>query len=363
MQRLWQRIDRWLFEEYRTDAVSLGFFRIFFGCYLVLRTLPLGYWIRELPPTAFCPPVSFAAFFQHYPPHWIIVALNAATALCACTLLLGFRTVFSSIGVAVGLVSIESFCYADGKIDHRILEVITPLALAFSGWGSALSIDAKRSSGEAGRFSRNHAVSLAILAMLIGFALFTAGFAKIRGGWLSPNVLATRWQLLPNYYLVGRKVGAAFWALENLPPWLWKGMDWFTVIWEAGFVLTVMRRGWCRLACAFGALFHFGAWQLFDIEFDVNEMAYSALVSWAFVSEGATERVVGFARGLSTRARIALCAAPFLTAALSVFLLGSPPNDALSLHLGPILLTLGLLMALGFVFRQVQISVMKLVIK
>src|ERR1041384_8637597 len=79
MQRLWQRIDRWLFEEYRTDAVSLGIFRILFGCYLVLRTLPLGYWIRDVPSAAFCPPVSLAAFFQGYPPHWVIVALNAAT--------------------------------------------------------------------------------------------------------------------------------------------------------------------------------------------------------------------------------------------------------------------------------------------
>jgi hypothetical protein len=363
MHRLRQRIDRWLFEEYRTDAASLGFFRIFFGCYLVLRTLPLGYWIRELPPTSFCPPVSVAAFFQHYPSHWVIVALNAATALSACMLVLGMNTVFSSIGVAVGLVSIETFCYADGKIDHRILEVITPLALAFSGWGTAFSIDAKRGPEEARRFSANHSVSLAILAMLIGFALFTAGFAKVHGGWLSPNVLATRWQLMPNYYLVGRKVGAASWALENLPPSLWKCMDWSTVLWEAGFILTVIRRTWCRLACAFGALFHFGAWQLFDIEFDVNEMAYSALVSWAFVSKGATDRVRRFAEGLSLRARHILCAVPFATAAMSVFFLGSPPNDALSLHLGPILLTLGLLLALGFAFRLIQISVMKLVIK
>lgn len=363
MRHLWQRIDRWLFEEYRTDAVSLGFFRVFFGSYLVLRTLPLGYWIRELPPTSFCPPVSFAALFQHYPPHWVIVALNAATALCACMLVVGYRTVFSSIGVAVGLVAIESFCYADGKIDHRILEVITPLTLAFSGWGSTFSIDARRGSGEARRFSTNHAPSLAILAMLIGFALFTAGFAKIHGGWLNQNVLATRWQLMPNYYLVGRKVGAASWALEKLPPWLWKCMDWSTVLWEAGFILTVPRRALCRLACAFGALFHFGAWQLFDIEFDVNEMAYSALVSWAFLSEGATERIRRFVEGLSTRTRLAARAAPFAMAGASVFLFGSPPNEALSLHLGPILLTVGLLFALVYVFGLIQISVIRLVIK
>src|SRR5204863_3229660 len=134
---------------------------------------------------------------------------------------------------------------------------------------------------------------------------------------------ATRWQLIPNYYLVGRKVGAASWALAHVPPWMWKCMDWSTVLWEAGFILTVPRRTVCRLACAFGALFHFGAWQLFDIEFDVNEMAYAALISWAFVVPRATIGIRRFVDAFSPRARFVVCAAPFAVAGMSIFVLGS----------------------------------------
>ena len=281
MTRLPRNIDRWLFEQYRTDPERLALYRILFGCYLLLVFLPTGLWIRNLPAASFSPPVSLAALFTRYPPYWVIVLLNAATLFCVSSLIIGWHTAASSLGVAAGLVIVESFAFADGKIDNTILAAAVPLALAFSGWGAAFSVDAERSDSEGRRFSAHQPWLLATLALVIGFSLLTAGMAKVRGGWLRADALGTRWNVIPNYYIVGREVPLAFWAMRTLPPWIWKSMDYAVVAWETGTVLTVPSRTLFRLACSFGALFHLGVWQLFGIRFEQNDIAYAAFVSCA----------------------------------------------------------------------------------
>src|SRR4051812_22676040 len=109
-----RHIDRWLFEEYRTDVLSLALFRIFFASFVLVVELPSALW--TLPQAAFSPPVSVAAFLTGFPPHGLIVALNAATMICACLLLIGLRTVVASFGVSIGLMLVETFRFADGKI-------------------------------------------------------------------------------------------------------------------------------------------------------------------------------------------------------------------------------------------------------
>src|SRR5450432_475017 len=142
MQILLRNIDRWLFEEYRTNLEDLAIFRILFACYVLIGTQPIGLWMHDLPQASFSPPLSLAAFFQDYPPYWVMFGLNVATIFFTFALLIGWRTVYTSLGVCIGAVLTQSFCYADGKIDHDILIAIVPLMLAWSGWGDYHSVDA-----------------------------------------------------------------------------------------------------------------------------------------------------------------------------------------------------------------------------
>lgn len=310
---LLEHIDRWLFEEYRTDPESLGIYRIIYASYLLLVGLPWGLWVRNLPQASFNPPVSIAALFTDYPPFWVMAALNVVALVAASALLVGYRTVAASLTVAVTLMLIHGFSFADGKIDQIIVLVLIPLVLAYSGWGRAFSIERRDD-----RPWPNQPWLLALLALLTGCALFTAGIGKISGGWLNPSSLGTRWHLLWNYYSVGRETLAGSWALEHLPHWGWKGMDWTVAAWEAGFVLTVFRRTWCRVACAFGVFFHLGVWMLFNIVVAENLIAYAAFVSWAFVCPPVTAWLRQTASRLGRRTQLALCAIPFALAAVAL---------------------------------------------
>lgn len=346
--------DRWLFEEYRTDLETLAIFRVLFSGCLLFAVLPGGLWVPDLPGAAYNPPVSLAALFTHYPPAWVLVLLNAITLLCVCMLFIGYRTVAASFGVAAGLLSLSTFAFADGKIDHSILLVLTPFVLARSGWGAAWSVDAARSPAREAE-TPNRSWLLSVVALLVGLAVLSAGLAKIRGGWLSPGACATRWHLLANYYVIGLKNPLAFWAMNHLPSFGWKLMDYSTVAWEVGLVCAVPSKRLFLAACAIGTLFHFGVWWLFGILFPANVLVYAAFVEWSSLAPSKTARVRRWLREPPRFALRALVAAPFLVAIASMTLTKTDPSTALSLHLSEGILTIGLVggvIALGTSLRR-----------
>lgn len=315
MRLLLRNIDRWLFEEYRTSAEDLALYRIFFAGYVLLNALPMGLW--RLPQAAYSPTYSLAALFTDFPGHAAMVALNALALLCACCVLIGYRTALASVGLALSIVTVDSFAFADGKVDEGLVIWIA-LILAGSGWGSALSVDARSPRDESAL--RRHAWLLAILALLVGLALLTAGAAKAKGGWLGLGTLGTRYHLFWNYFVYERPTLAARWAWEHMPASLWKAGDVVTVLWEMGFCLACFRRSWCRVACAIGALFHLGVWMLFDIRVADNVLAYGAFFGWAAAAAACPEGVRARLRALSPAQLRVVRALPF-GYALSVLLL------------------------------------------
>jgi hypothetical protein len=100
-------------------------------------------------------------------------------------------------------------------------------------------------------------------------------------------------------------------------------------VWEAGFVLTVFRRTWCRVACAFGAFFHLGVWMLFDITVAENLIAYAAFVSWACVWPPATAWLRNRAHHPLRGARRAVCAVPFAIGLSELIWFDSPALEHL----------------------------------
>ena len=152
-------------------------------------------------------------------------------------------------------MTLESFAFADGKIDHHFARA-DAAGHGSIGLGATFSVDERRARPEVAEPSVHQPWLLALLAMLVGFALLTGGLGRFTVVGSCSALLATKWHVLSNYRFDGRETTVGFWALCNLPNWAWKWMDRATVVWEAGFILTVPKRTACRVACAFGAFFH-----------------------------------------------------------------------------------------------------------
>lgn len=347
---LLRRADLWLFEEYRSSAEDLALFRIVFGVYALVATLPAGLW--TLPQAAFSPPVSVAALFTSFPAPGVMLALNATAMLCASSLIIGLHTAAASLGLACSALVINSFAFADGKIDEGLVIWIASV-LAFSGWGNAFSVDARRAVTPPGE-SAHRAWLLALFALLLGFAMFTAGSAKARGGWLRFDTLGTRYHLFWNYFVTGRKTPLATWAWAHLPRWAWKAADFSTVLWEVGFVCSVIRKRACLFMGAVGTVFHVGVWLLFDIKIAANVVGYAAFVSWATLWPAATDALRSWGQRASWGVRTLLCAAPFAFSFFSLFVFGAALQVQIVLFATKVVLCVGLLFGVGYLALQAR---------
>jgi uncharacterized membrane protein YphA (DoxX/SURF4 family) len=273
------KLDSWIFESYRTTLRDLAVFRILYALCVMLTCLPAAGWLERTPSAFFSPPPGLAALFSSLPPRAVLIGLNIPLALALQMLLLGFHTRAASAAVTVLLLVINSFGYSLGKIDHDILLVLTPLLLAFSGWGAAYSLDSLRRRADQTDAVRG-SWCLAMLALVIGIAMFTAGWVKLTTGWLDPNTHSTYGHLLINYAVTGRHTWLADQILGIESFWFWKTADWIVTFMELMFLVAIFRPKWMRSMLAVACLFHFGVWLLYDIVFMPNVVAYGAFVSY-----------------------------------------------------------------------------------
>lgn len=272
-------LDSWIFEGYRTRSSDLAVYRILYSAYVLLVWLPMGLWLRHVPQAFFNPPVSLAALFTTFPPTFILSALNVLLALFVSMLLVGLLTRVASVGTCIVLLVIRSWEYSLGKINSDILLVITPLVLAFSCWGDVFSLDALRRSTPAPNTLRG-SWNLTLLALLIGIAMFTSGWAKVSTGWLDPMTQST-YGYFVYYYVTGEPCWVADLALRIEFAWLWKLADWFTAALEIGFLFAAFHRRAMYIFMAIACLFHLSVWLLFDIVFTHNIITYGAFVRYS----------------------------------------------------------------------------------
>lgn len=280
MRGRWRhRVDVWIFQSYYARATDLAVYRILYSSYVLLTYVPAATWLPHTPRAFFSPPLSLAALFTGVPSPFLLLALNTLLACCLSLLLLGWYTRAASVGTSLALILINSWAYSLGKIDHDILLVMTPAVLTGSGWGDALSFDARRRPPPP-QAAPQGSWSLALLALLIAVAMCTAGWAKASTGWLNPATRATYAHLLTNYFVTGRQTWAAERSFQINALWLWKAADWSTVALELGFLYAMFRPRTMRVFTALACLFHCGVWLLFGIVFASNVVTYGAFLSY-----------------------------------------------------------------------------------
>jgi hypothetical protein len=349
-------LDRWIFESYPARPADLAAYRILLALFLLFTRVPVAPWLAATPRAFFQPPLSLAAMFTEFPSESRLTLLNVVLALFICLLLIGWYTRIASVAVSVLLIVMNSWAYSLGKINHDILLTLSPLVLAFSGWGNAWSLDAVNALCKKAVDIPEGSWCLTLLALLIGICMFTAGWAKASTGWLDPTVHATYGHLVYNVHATGRETWAAGvflgWTGSD-SGWLWKMADWSAVLLELGFVLAVFHRQvfYFFLACA--AVFHFAIWLLFDIGFGANLVCYAAFIPYAAVIpflKARAAQIVSRKTVVPQRVLAVGTLAAALTAASLAIGMGEPLDSLLQAPIYPVVLVVGFVVGIGYLF-------------
>jgi uncharacterized membrane protein YphA (DoxX/SURF4 family) len=273
-------ISRWMFEEYRMGEKSLAISRIVFALALLALWFdpnnPRYLWIAKFPESFYAPPPGLGFFLHRPPPGFVMWLLMAGVITFTIGLLVGWKTRVMGLALAATMLVGNSFEYSFGKINHDSLTIAVALTMSFSGWERAYSADARR-----GPFREDApAWPLALLALLIGLAMFSAGWPKLMSGWLDPGTQSAKGHVIANLYATERPTAGASLALTYGPTWLWELLDWGTVGIELAFLPAAFSKRALRIVCALAACFHAGIHFTMDIFFYPNLVAYAMFIDW-----------------------------------------------------------------------------------
>lgn len=275
--------DHWIFDSFEVSAEGLGLYRMFYAAFVLLFLTPghsplLNFGgVAALPEALFHPPPGPMMLFSDFPPAWVAQAISLLLIVSLVALLVGYRTRAASLLTGVLLLTGYGFAFSIGKINHVMLFVLLPIVMSASNWGAAYSIDAHWRP--AARRDVD-AWPLTLMALLVGFAMFTAGFSKLLGGWLDPTVLATQGHFLKQFFVSGRQdlLAPIFLSIDSVL--FWKALDVATVLFEMGFLVAAFHPTATRLFAASAVLFHFSTMMMLNISFAIHLVVYAAFAHW-----------------------------------------------------------------------------------
>ncbi len=271
-----ERTGSWLAREYYVGDEQLGLIRVLY-CAFVLFVIgvPSFTWIASSPQLLFDPPLlSVANLLSGWPSYGVLWVLSLALVVLYLLLLFGFFVPTVSVLISLLLIAGSSLQFSFGKIDHNVLFVLVPLAMARSGWGNRYTL------ARASEVPNRSGPCLGIFAIVVGFAMFTAGFQKLTTGWLDIRTHASYGQLIYSFYSDSRDVLLAPVALRVRSPVLWEGLDYLTVAFEVLFVVAVIRRWLFRAWIGLALAFHIGTLLILNIGFAWNFSAYLLFFEW-----------------------------------------------------------------------------------
>lgn len=285
------KFTNWIFNSFSVTPEGLGLYRIFTALFTLLFLLPpteMYELLGSIPDEFYSPPPGPMLLFDGFPSETIFLTLHSVLIISLFCLLVGFKTFYSSIIAGLMLLAIKGFFYSLGKINHDLLLSVVPIVMAFSGWGAAYSIDSWRRKSE-NLTKKVESWPLTLIALFIGFMMFTAGFAKLLGGWLYVDSQATLGHLFNQFFVKGRQDLLATQMINFDYRFIWEMLDYATVLFEIGFLLAVIHPRTTRLFVCFAVLFHFSIMMSLNISFLPNFPAYAAFLSWGAIDQRAKQ--------------------------------------------------------------------------
>ena len=272
-------LDRFFFRTWVIAPDRLAIIRMIYGIYALTLLFPVPGWVSDLPGSWFEPPFGPMLILESTPPVWAILAVTTVAALALVAVVAGFKTKAASLVAAGALATLAGIEYSFGKIDHNTFMWAVPLAMAFSGWGNAISFDSRNSDeDESADKSSGWAVSL--LMVLLASAMATAAIAKMRGGWLDPTYSATFGHQLNHVFARGGDGFLARQAVDNHIGVVDEVVDWATVLFELAWIPAIFSVRWTRRVVAFAVLFHMSVALVLNIAFMANLAVYAVVVAW-----------------------------------------------------------------------------------
>ena len=251
----------------------LGAYRILYAALTLLTMVPQAWWTGGLPDLFFGPALGPAMFLRGFPSE---AALQAFNGLLVCSLLLlaagiAVRTV--SVATGLLLLLLSAWQFGANKLDHDILQVVVPLAMATSGWGASYRLGRREDPGQWNASRSGRAVF--VVGLLCAFFMLSAALPKVATGWLDTDTQAVRYHLVHNTRLAWRDTGAAAFLLAWAPSWTWELLDWAVVLLESS-ILPALLLGprFLRPALLLSAGFHAGNAIILDIPFLENPLTY-----------------------------------------------------------------------------------------
>ena len=326
-----RRVDHWMFDSFALTPRSLGIARVLIGMYLVLYRAPGLHWMGSLPDAFFRPPAGPLHLIGGIPPSGVITAVSVTLSIATIALLIGYHTRLASCVTGLMLLTVDGLTYSFGHVHHSgtYLAAVV-IIMAASNWGSAFSVDALHY--RKGAEPATQAWPVALAALLLGFLMLTSALPKVASGWLDPSTLAVRAHVVHYHFVAPHDGLLGTMPLESSSSLVWKLLDYFTVFFEAGFVLAIASPRWTRMFCAAAVVFHFGIFVAFGIDFTGSVVVYAIFFEWSMVVDRVhvprTSRATGEQiRNLLPRIRLVL-APVVLLSGVGLYLLrdrfGSP---------------------------------------
>ena len=263
----------WFFTAYKFNTNQLGFYRILFISSLFLfNGIPQFTKIISLFPDGFFnPPPFFSLFFNDIPPITYFQISDSLIYIGLISVLVGFCTKIAGIITSILIVISCGFLYSTGKIDHGFMIWFGLFIFSFTGWENSFSIDSIISNKKI-KTVNNWPISL--YSMALGFAFFTAGFIKFVSGWLSPNEAMLRGFFLRNFYVQHKQdYLASYFENFNFYPF-WETGDWFTILFEMLFLVSIFWVANFRFFTLLAVSFHGAVLLLFNIAFSSYMIIY-----------------------------------------------------------------------------------------
>ncbi len=273
------KINAWVKTAFYLNNKELSIFRILY-CSLTIFIIgiPNYSWLGNHPAIIFNPPkYSIAALFHDFPSAFFFELLSLALVICFILLLFGLYTKTVSLLLSFLMLFGQSFMFSFGKIDHNILFVLLPMLLAFSGWGNYYSIDNIR---------KKHLPSgtwlITIVALTVGFAMFTAGVPKYLHGWLDVSTQATQGYFIKKYYSIAEPALIAPLLIKIKSAVFWESLDYLAVIFELFFLVAVFKPGVFRFFIFLALWFHFINGVMINVFFVSNYLVYLLFLPRSF---------------------------------------------------------------------------------
>jgi uncharacterized membrane protein YphA (DoxX/SURF4 family) len=285
-------------ERYAPNRRFLAMLRIAFGIWVVAFPVDVS-WIGAVPAEFFHPRPGLFAFLTGPPSDSVLTFLVALTAVLGILVALGVFTIPASLALSAALIVSSGLSYSYSKVDHFILFELTPVFLAFAGWGKTWSLDAFLRKRR-GKLVPNTVSGMPILlfAMTVGWAMLSAAFPKVAGDWVDPERQATRGYLARDLARDEKLGPLAHWAFGVDSTVFWKALDYATLLAEAGLILFVLWPLMFRLWLLLLISFHIGVFLTLGISFLDYILVYAVFFSPAYTWLGERYSMRAFDRGI-----------------------------------------------------------------